>query len=181
MSTIIAGRFQQQDQVAKAIAALADAEFPADQISSFFVNPAGQHDIFPIGGDRDKSPGAEHSEKGMFAGGAVGAAVGVATTPLIGPAGPVAGALLGAYLGSLVGTLSQMEEADQTPPLRHSGMLVAVAVSDALREAQAIDILQALDPLDLERAQGTIADGDWKDFDPLRAPGLLDGKPAEKM
>ena len=66
MTVIIAGRFEQQDEVQEAISALQRAGAPPSQISSFYVNPPGQHDMFPIGGDRDESPGAEDSDKGCL-------------------------------------------------------------------------------------------------------------------
>ncbi len=177
MTTIIAGRVEQQSQVRDVIGALVKAGFPQDQISSFYVNPPGQHDIYPIGGDRDISPGAEHSVRGAAAGGAVGAAIGIAATPLVGPLGPIEGGLLGAYLGSLAGTLSQTDEAEETPPLRQAGMLVAVSVPDDAHERRAVQVLRALGAHDLERIEGTITDGDWDDFDPLSSPALLDKKP----
>jgi hypothetical protein len=169
MATIIAGRFEQQAQVQDVIGALQNAGFPEDQISSFYVNPPGQHDTYQIGGDRDKSPGAEDSSKGAATGGAVGAAIGIATTPVTGPAGPA----LGAYVGSLIGTLSQMDEAEESPPVRQSGMLVAVSVPDGQHEAHATDVLRALGAHDLERADGTIENGDWIDFNPVSTPTLL--------
>ena len=180
MSTIIAGRVEQQSQVQDAVGALRNAGFPEDQISSFYVNPPGQHDTYPIGGDRDKSPGAEHSSRGTAGGGALGAAIGIAATPLIGPAGALAGGLVGAHVGSLVGTLSQMDEADETPPVRQSGMLVAISVADDADEARAVQVLRALGAHDLERAEGTIAEGDWRDFDPVSTPVFLDRKPARR-
>jgi hypothetical protein len=177
MATIIAGRVEQQSQARDAIGALVKAGFPQDQISSFYVNPPGQHDVYPIGGDRDISPGAEHSGRGAAAGGAVGAAIGIAATPLVGPLGPIEGGLLGAYVGSLVGTLSQTDEVEETPLLRQAGMLVAVSVPDDAHETRAVQVLRALGAHDLERTEGTIADGDWGDFDPLSSPALLDKKP----
>jgi hypothetical protein len=49
MSNIISGRFQTQDEVAGAIEELERAGFPASGISSFYVNPAGQHDLYASG------------------------------------------------------------------------------------------------------------------------------------
>jgi hypothetical protein len=46
MSNIIAGRFQTQSDVAFAIAELERIGFPRASISSFYVNPAGQHDLY---------------------------------------------------------------------------------------------------------------------------------------
>ena len=64
MAHIIAARLQEQDQIANAVAALKDAGFNEASISSFYVNPPGQHDLFPLGGDREDSPGAKDAEIG---------------------------------------------------------------------------------------------------------------------
>jgi hypothetical protein len=177
MTTIISGRFAQQTEVQHAISALVNAGFDEEHISAFYVNPPGQHDLYPIGGDRDQSPGAEHSGRGTVAGGVVGAAIGGLTTPMTGPVGPIIGTLVGAHLGSLVGTLSQMDDAEQSPPLRHSGMLVAVEAAEPAREEQAAEILRSVGAQDMERMDGTITDGDWSDFNPLSAPAFLDQRP----
>jgi len=183
MTTIIAGSFEQQTQAQEAIDRMLRAGFPADRISSFYVNPAGQHDRYPIGGDRDKSPGAEESPTGtatgMTGGGAIGAAVGAATTPLTGPLGAVTGAFVGAHLGSLVGSLGKMEEDGGDPdeneiPVRHAGMLVAVSVPEPADEDRALNALRSLNPTYIERAEGSIVDGDWQDFDPVAPPSFIE-------
>ena len=51
MSTIIAGRFQLQDEVDRARRALADAGFDSSRVSGFYLSQPGQHDQTPIGGD----------------------------------------------------------------------------------------------------------------------------------
>lgn len=178
MSTIIAGRFQQQSEVEKAVEELQHAGFPQEQISSFYVNPAGQHDTYPIGGDRALSPGAKETDKGAALGTAGGAAAGMAAVPVLGPAGP----LVGAYVGALIGGLSQTtEEGDKgeandvenAQPVRQSGMLVAVAVADGHHEDRAVDVLRSLGASDIEREEGTIENGDWVDFDPVAPPTLI--------
>ena len=177
MATIIAGRFLQQDDVQQAIIAVESAGFTSDRITSFYVNPPGQHDMYPVGGDRDESPGAEDSDKGsavgIGAGGAVGATVGAFATPVMGPVGAVTGGLVGAHLGSLMGSLSKTDEAGDIPVARHSGMLVAVAVNNPEEERRAIDTLLAAGGNDLERATGQIVNGDWTDFDPLSSPAFI--------
>ena len=109
MGSIIAARFELQDEAARAVNALVDAGFARERISSFFVNPAGQHDRFAVGGDRDKSPGAEETDKGaaagVAAGAGAGAVAGVAAAPVAGPLGPVLGGLGGGHPGGLVGRL----------------------------------------------------------------------------
>lgn len=183
MRTIIAGCFEQQEPAQHAIEELQQAGFAAEYISSFYVNPAGQHAAYPIGGDHDKSPGAEGSTKGTLAGaatgGTVGAAVGATTMPVTGPIGPAVGAMLGAHVGSLVGSLSQMKDDgegpahDETPPLRLAGVYVAVALPDSGMEQQAIDVLRQSGAGSVERAQGTIENGNWTDFDPAIAPEFI--------
>lgn len=183
MKTIIAGCFEQQEPARHAIEELEQAGFATDQISTFYVNPSGQHARYPIGGDHDKSPGAEDSGKGVLAGaatgGAVGAAVGATTAPVTGPIGPAVGAMVGAHIGTLVGSMSQMKDDgepgqhDDTPALRHAGMYVAVALPDGHTEEQVIDILRSCGAGSVERAQGTLENGDWSDFDPASSPDFI--------
>lgn len=175
MSTIIAGRFQQQSQIQDAIGELARLGFARDRIATFYLNPPGQHDRYPIGGDHAISPGAKESDKGVAIGAGTGAAVGIAATAFLGPVGVITGGLLGAYVGSLIGGMSKMkeagevgehaEDAENAAPLRHAGMMLAVAI-DGQDEGKAIDILRSFGAEDLERADGTIENGDWVDFDP---------------
>jgi hypothetical protein len=193
MTTIIAGRFTRQDAAAEAVERLIGAGFPREDVSSFFVNPAGQHDRYPIGGDEDESPGTHAAgpgaATGAAGGGGVGIALGAAAIPILGPAGPAAGAAIGAYIGALVGALDNLESkgngngngngdgrvaprADVAPP-RRSGMLVAVAVPDTARCTTAVDMLRVAGADELEHAEGTIRDGEWIDFDPLQPVALL--------
>lgn len=179
MSTIIAGQFVEQEQAEQAVAELTRAGFAPEHISSFYIGSPGRHSEYPVGGDRDESPGAEHSGKGLATGAAVGAAAGAATAPVTGPVGPIVGGLLGAHVGGFVGSLSQMDEAEETPPIRRGGMLVAVDVMGGENEDRAIDTLRRLGATGIERANGTIDNGDWSDFDPLSAPVPVD-KPARR-
>lgn len=177
MATIISGRFEQQDAVQQALADLQNAGFPASSLSTFYVNPPGQHDQYIVGGDRDESPGAEHSDRGAAAGagigGIAGAAAGAVTTPVTGPAGVLGGTALGAYVGSLVGSMTSTDAAEEMPPVRKSGMLVAVALLNGKAEADAIDVLRAAGASCMERAEGQIIDGQWTDFDPLSTPVFI--------
>ena len=183
MSHIIAGYLQLQDDIARARAALLAAGFPDDHISAFYVNQPGQHDLYPIGGDRAESPGAKETPEGvstgMAVGGAVGAALGAATAIVTGPAGPVTGALVGAHVGSLY-SLSSMkargeseEGGENRERVRQAGMLIAVALSGEDELPRALDVLRSLGAARIEQAEGNIVDGDWRDFDPLAAPRLL--------
>ena len=187
MGTIIAARVQTQEEAADVIDSLIANGFTAEKVSSFFVNPAGQHDAFALGGDHDKSPGAEQSgtgiAQGMGSGGVIGAIVGVAGTAVAGPIGPIIGALVGAHAGGLVGAMSSMKESPETEQPekihefheapRRSGMLVAVEINSADQQMQAIDLLRECGAEDVERAAGSIIDGTWTDFDPLSSSLLV--------
>jgi len=183
MATIIAGHFQLQEEAERACAALQAAGFAEQQLATFFLNPPGQHAATPIGGDHIISPGAKESPeglaKGQVTGAAVGAAVGAASIPLTGPLGPVLGGLVGAHVGSLY-SFSQMKEkgegeegssANQAVQ-RKSSMMVAVSLPDS-EAGRAIDLLRRQGAFQVERAQGHIEDGNWKDFDPLSLPQLV--------
>ena len=177
MSVIIAASFQTQSEVDMAIDALLNADFPSDQISSFFVTPAGQHAHYLWGGDHDTSAGAEDSARGtavgIASGGLVGIAVGAVTSPFTGPLGVITGGLVGAHIGNLVGALSRMKEDEPTSnqaSLRHTGMIVAVCTPDEERRQRAIAIFTQLGALELETSSGQIIASDWKDFDPTLPP-----------
>jgi hypothetical protein len=160
--------------------ALAQAGFAPDQISVFFVTPAGQHAQHPIGGDRDQSPGAEHTGKtdaaGAVAGGVVGAVVGAVVTPIAGPIGPITGALVGGHVGQVMGAMGGTKEdgAENRVPIRLSGMLVAVAAADESLQDKALRTLRDIGAADLELAEGNIVNGDWEDFDPVAPPNYID-------
>lgn len=182
MATIIAGRFEQQSQVQAAVEQWRQAGIAQDCISTFYVTQAGRHASFPVGGDRFESPGAEDSGKGVAAGvatgGTIGAMAGAATAPVTGPLGAMAGAAVGAYVGSLAGGMGAMKEdgageGENPVPVRQAGMVAAVSVSDPASETSAIDILRSLGAQDIERAEGSIRDGNWEDFDPVQPPQLL--------
>ncbi len=176
MSTIIAGHFQLQETALEACEAFKAAGFDAGQVSTFYNNPPGQHAVIPTGGDRIASPGAQDTPagiaKGEVTGAAVGAAVGAATIPLTGPVGPVLGGLVGAHVGSLYSFSELKEKEESGPPPRHATMMVAVAV-EADQESRAIELMRQQGALQVERAEGLIADGDWKDFDPLSVPQFV--------
>jgi hypothetical protein len=191
MTTIIAGRFEQQSDADHVIDALLRAGFARDGIAKYFVGPPGQHHQFPVGGDRNVSPGAEGGGPGAATGagigGAVGLAFGLAATPLVGPAGALAGAGVGAYTGSLVGALSGLKDDDESdtdvpraaagdeqPMVRESGVLVAVRASAEAEQQTAREVLSALGAREIERAEGTLTNGEWKDFNPVPAPDIIE-------
>ncbi len=181
MGTIIAGRFDEQSQIAAATNRLRAAGFPADQISSFYLAPAGQHARFLLGGDHDKSVGAESTTsgtvEGMAGGGLVGAAVGALSSPVLGPIGPLAGSLVGAHIGNLVGVLGNMkdERSDEDHSrVRQGGLMIAVATPNSSCLQKAVAVLRECDAQRLESANGRISGGDWIDFDPTSQPTLID-------
>ena len=192
MARIIAGHFQEQEQVTQALEALRDAGILTERVSSFYLNPPGQHNLYSIGGDREDSPGAHETGTGVAAGaatgGAVGAAVGLTGAPLFGPVGPAVGALVGAHIGGLIGSLSQMKEkgeaedstteasgTDNEMHQRKAGMMLAVEVdgTGAPNESEIVRLMQHFGGLDIEEAEGTIVAGNWEDFDPLSIPRPL--------
>jgi hypothetical protein len=152
MAHIIAGHFQEQSEVEKVVAALSELGIGQDRISSFYLNPAGQHNLYGIGGDREESPGVHDSVAGVVrgatTGGAIGAAAGLTGAPMFGPVGPAVGALVGAHIGGLIGSLSHLTE-DDTPGQgatgapaqpsearqRKSGLMVAVSLEDAFDDS----------------------------------------------
>jgi hypothetical protein len=181
MSNIIAGRFQTQEEVVFAIEELERIGVPRAAISAFYVNPAGQHDLYPLGGDHDKSLGAKETGKGVLegvsAGGVVGIAIGAAILPVAGPVAPVVGGLVGGYVGSLVGSMHATKErfepeegGENSEVTRKAGMMVAVATDSLQQEHDVLALLKSIDSDAIEHCSGTIVDGDWEDFDPLSAP-----------
>ena len=202
MTPIIAGRCETQTETEHAVNALKREGFTEQDITMFYVNPPGQHGTFPIGGDREVSPGAVHAHSGAIKGAAVGTAVGLgaglAVAPLAGPAPAIVGASAGAYAGSLVGALGKTEEkpardeiepeaesisphpvAELVRPVRAAGMMVAVRAPEFARRVAAANALRAAGARDIERADGTWRDGQWVNFDPLKPPLLVD-LPAEE-
>lgn len=190
MNTIIAGRFGEQTRAEQAVTALEATGFQREQIATFFVNPAGQHDLHGTRRDPEASAGAHHAGVGASVGAAtgtgVGTVIGLATMPVLGPGAAVAGAAIGAYVGSLAGALKEMgdpqraagesahseQSRDEATP-RKSGMLVAIGTASSSEEVSAITVLRAQGAADIERAQGNIIQNQWSEFDPLRAPTLV--------
>jgi len=190
MKTLIVGRYEQQTEAENAWREFLRAGFSAREMSLFYVNPQGQHALYPVGGDEDESAGTHEAKSGAVRGavGGVGAGtlVGMATIPVLGPAGPLMGAAVGAYTGALVGALKNMEEADEhpdavpdrsepgaEPPPRKAGVMLAVAVASPAERDAAIDI-HGTHAQSVEEAEGVLQDGDWIDFDPLAPPRLID-------
>ncbi len=185
MSLIIAARFDTFDAAENAARALFHEGFTEDSVSIFFVNQAGAHARYPMGGDEASDAAARNAP-----GGAVMGAV------LIGLVGLVFGCLayfvfnasifilivaigIGAYLGSLLGALlatrrdRPAEQPGAATGLRHAGVLTAVHVH-ADNEAVAARTLRDIGGKDVEQATGLWKDGNWLDFDPVHPPVLSD-------
>jgi len=178
MSTILAAQYDTFDDAAQATNRLRAAGFEEDAISTFFNNAPGRHATFPIGGDEFADPEAHVLDEGAAKGTAVGAGAaglaGAAGGPVV--AGAAAG--LGAYVGGLAGAAaqSQTSEDDEIPKIwrRPAGVMVAVALTHRSREGAALQALRDTGGLHIERAVGTIQNGNWLDFDPIAAPRLVD-------
>ena len=186
MSTIVAGRFESATLADEAVHRLTARSIAREAISVFYVTSPGQHDVASFGGDDDASAGAEHASRGASTGAMMGAGLGAAgviigataglAAPLVAIAG-VAAAAAGAYSGSLAGAMGAMMDAGEQH-IRHAGMLVAVHAPDADTERDAIKLLREAGAVNIERAEGVWEDGEWIDFDPTKAPHLVDTQSA---
>ncbi len=172
MKKLIVGRFTQQTHAETTARALQRNGFAASEMSQFFVNPQGQHNLNVLGGDVDKSVATQDASStalgGAVSGIGAGALLGVATIPVLGPAGPLLGAAVGAYTGSLVGALGGMDNVDPQDPAQpqHAGVVLAVAVATDEEESTAIETMRA-NAVELQHATGELHNGDWVDFNPL--------------
>lgn len=195
MATIIAGRVQTQQRAQDLMEQLQARGIAASDMQAFYVNPPGQHDLHPIGGDMDADTGTKESGVGQAAGVAAGAAAGLAAGAVMGAAMPplapilaVAMAGVGAHVGGMAGALTSTRTSDEekqetetaTPDhdavdMRRGGMTLAVRVDPAV-EQTVVDVLRADGAEDLERANGEWQDGQWVDFDPLQPPRKLDAR-----
>ena len=84
MATIIAGMFETQVEADRAIGALKAAGFGGNDITSFYLNPPGQHATYPIGGDAHHDAGAKEAGKTAAAGATVGGVTGLALGTMVG-------------------------------------------------------------------------------------------------
>ncbi len=172
-STIIAGRLTTQNEAEAARAALMDAGFRIEDITTFFNNPPGMHGELPMGGDETADPQARQAHKGAASGAAIGAGVGLVAGLAAGPAAPaVAG--VAAYVGALAGTARATEDERAGSARRPPGMMVAVNVRDADREREAVRVLHECGADNIERAQGLWEAGAWTDFNPVAEPLLVE-------
>jgi len=192
MTDIVAGRFEQQTDAQAAVERLLRHGFRRDDVSSFFVNPPGQHARFPVGGDRNVSPGARGAGSaaliGAVIGGVLGFVFGLAAMKVYGFAAAVAGAVAGAYLGMLGGALARMQDRRTTrtgapaevPEVRHAGIMVAAHATSESSRDEAVRTLRSSGALDVETAQGEWREGRWTSFDPTTPPSRESSRRNEK-
>jgi hypothetical protein len=178
MTTIIAGGFTTNDGADASYRRLLEAGVSEDNLCTFRVNPPGEHDGLPIGGDHDESPGAGKAGGGAVRGAAVGsiagAAAGAVASTVLGPIAIAGGAGVGAYTGALVGALGSMDKRTHRDDMRPAENLVAVNVgSGEISPEQAIAIFEQCGASQVERAEGTWSAGEWSDFDPVAPPNLV--------
>lgn len=70
------------------------------------------------------------------------------------------------------GAVDSDSQAEAAKALRRAGMLVAVEL-DGKDQAQAVDVFRQCGAFNVEQAEGVIAQGEWRDFDPLSLPHYL--------
>jgi len=189
VDTIIAARVQTQQRAQNLMAELQGHGIAAEDMQAFYVNPPGQHDLLPIGGDVEADAGTQESNAGQATGVAAGAAAGLAAGAIAGavipPLAPIIAVALagvGAHVGGMAGALNSTRPSDEekhetetsTPDadavgMRRGGMMLSVRVVPS-NEKVVVDALMAAAVEDLERAQGEWRDGQWTDFDPLSPP-----------
>ncbi|TEA77668.1 hypothetical protein [Allopusillimonas ginsengisoli] len=188
MSLIVAARFETFDAAQVAASRLMEAGITPDRLHTFYVNPAGSHDRYPLGGDHAADPNSIGAPSGAVAGaavlGGIGAIIGGIVVSVFGAdtAAIAGGAGVGAYVGSLVGAMrglgrsrpeqthAQRKET-QAHEGRSSGVVLAVHTEPA-DEKRVGGILRDAGGAEVERAKGNWRDGKWEDFDPLTSPEL---------
>jgi len=185
MATIIAGGFAVHEDAEKALQRLRYAGVDDDNLCSFRVNPPGEHAKLPAGGDHHESAGAKNADGGAVRGAAFGAAagavVGAAASPVLGPVAIAGGAGVGAYTGALVGALGAMDKRTHKDEMRPAENLVAVnADGGPLSEQQFIALFEECGAHQVERTEGTWANGEWADFDPVTPPHLVNARDADR-
>jgi len=182
MALIIAGRFDDQDKAEELTEALQETGISKEKLSVFFVNPEGQHQVLPFGGDEDHSPGASEAGKGAWIGAGAGAVAGAAVGSAGGPVGSVIGAGVGAYTGSLAGAVTKTDDkpesdsdtAQEQGPVtdRRSGLHVAAEL-DPEQKSKVANLIRDHGGKDVEEADGKIEDSHWVDFDPTKPVRLV--------
>ncbi|MGI4860894.1 MAG: hypothetical protein ACRYHA_28990 [Janthinobacterium lividum] len=185
MSLIVAGRFDTFEAGEHAAQMLFTQGFVEDDVSLFFVNPRGRHHQLAGGGDQHTDAGSEHAPAGATKGIALGAAAGAVASAAVVyfVHWPfyyfLIAAGIGAYIGSLGGAMAQTHTkghdakaaVPEAPPVRESGVLLAVHVSETTRPV-ASAMLRKAGAREVERAVGRWANGRWSDFNPVTPPDI---------
>ncbi|PRC92449.1 hypothetical protein [Solimicrobium silvestre] len=169
MATIIASRFQLKEQAELVVEQLIQVGFAAGKVTSFYVNPAGQHDAYPIGGDRYQSPGMTQFGKNFAV---VEAVIGV-SAPKENHMGNHPYQRTGQASSEHATVADNSVHPDDITPIRKAGMLVAVELEDQNFQDRAISFLKRLGAENIEKLEGEIIEGEWHDFDPLSEPSYL--------
>jgi hypothetical protein len=180
MALIVAGQFPNFEQANKVAGQLRSHEIATEDISVFYLNPPGQHDQFPIGGDEYADPGARPGSRGAWTGTALGAIVGIVIGFILyGVAWrywlvPVLCALVGGYAGSLVGAVNKMrgrrEQTKERNDPRDAGVMIATRVDNEAAADAVARVLRDRGAGSVERADGMWKNGQWQDFDPRIPP-----------
>jgi len=185
MSLIVAARFQTFDAAGAAAHSLFSAGFRDEDMHTFYVNIAGEHARYPVGGDRKADPDARGASVGAVVGaallGILFALVCAVVAWQIEPSAIAVAAAggVGAYIGALAGALWVTGQGrrlrhgswarDVHPEVRQAGVLLALHIAPD-QEARAVALLRAAGGVDVERANGRWMNGKWEDFDPLTPP-----------
>jgi len=179
MARIVAGRFQTFDKANEVARHLQSQRIAPQDVSVFFVNTAGQHALYPLGGDQFADPTAKPGGRGALLGATVGAVVGLLLGIVLYLAAwdtwlvPLFGLLLGGFVGTFNGALNRMESGepqhDGKNMQREAGVMVATRVDDGTASV-AQEVLLAEGAQQVEQAEGVWEDGEWRDFDPRVPP-----------
>ncbi|MBO1113777.1 hypothetical protein [Bordetella petrii] len=185
MSLIVAARFQTFEQAESAARNLYATGFRDEDMHTFYVNTAGEHARYPLGGDRKADPDSRGASVGALVGAAsLGILFALVCAVIAWQINPSAVAVtaaggVGAYIGALAGALWVTGQGrrlsrgtwteDIHPEVRQAGVLLALHIQPD-QEARAVAILREAGGMDVERANGRWANGNWQDFDPLTPP-----------
>ncbi|CAN5156412.1 hypothetical protein BH10PSE17_BH10PSE17_03770 [soil metagenome] len=192
MSEIIAGRFATFEQAQQAQTLLQDRGFATDDLSVFYVNPPGRHDMTAVGGDQFADKGTRKSTRGVIVGAVLGALVGVVIGMVAAVASTRMQALIfivatgiGAYAGSLIGALTATAKkpeagSEPVPHERAAGVMLAARVVDVATHDLAIAAFEQAAALDIEHASGQWDHGEWTDFNPIAPPQLEPDTPTHR-
>lgn len=199
MASIIAGRFTDYPAAQRAEGVLLSRGLKHEDVCLYYVNPPGRHARTPIGGDHMSDAASHRTPRGSIAGVAVGAVIGAGVgigiasgetlSTIPGALLVIVAALIGGLSGALGGALLRTREpappprapsenpsgAGQDPAVREPGVLLAAHVEDGAARQQVADLLRTVGARDVEQAQGNWRNGEWADFDAVRAPGQSTG------